>query len=316
MAEEQIPLLSEEEQPDEYTRPANITSLTASSPLSAAIDEFHEHMIYQGFTENTIKSFLGDLRILSGYLGADKPVGEIATKNLNDFLLYLLYYRGKPCSPKSYARRVTTLKVFFGWLAEAGVLPRDPAAAVVHRPASTPLPAILYEDQVEKLLETTRRLMQGDKPDARPHFLVRLLLSTGIKKGECMSIQLSHIDLSDPAAPALYIHYDNPKMRHKERKLKLPADLVPILQEYLDQYKPQTHLFPCTARNLEYVLRDVGRLAEIPVTVGFETLRWTAAVRDYKSGMPSETLRQKLGLSRITWNETVKKLKKLAGPAL
>jgi len=280
MAEEQIPLLSEEGQPDEYTRPANITSLTASSPLSAAIDEFHEHMIYQGFTENTIKSFLGDLRILSGYLGADKPVGEIATKNLNDFLLYLLYYRGKPCSPKSYARRVTTLK------------------------------------QVEKLLETTRRLMQGDKPDARPHFLVRLLLSTGIKKGECMSIQLSHIDLSDPAAPALYIHYDNPKMRHKERKLKLPADLVPILQEYLDQYKPQTHLFPCTARNLEYVLRDVGRLAEIPVTVGFETLRWTAAVRDYKSGMPSETLRQKLGLSRITWNETVKKLKKLAGPAL
>lgn len=316
MATEQIPMLSENELSEERVSPTNVTSLTANSPLSAAIDEFHGHMIRQGFTENTIKSFLGDLRILTGYMGQDKPVGSIATKNLNDFLLYLLYYRGKPCSPKSYARRVTTLKVLFGWLAEAGVLSRDPAAAVVHRPASPPLPTILYEDQIEKLLETTHRLAQGDKPDARPHLLVRLLLSTGIKKGECTSIQLNHIDLSDPKAPALYIHYDNPKMRHKERKLKLPPDLVPILQEYLAQYKPQTHLFPCTARNLEYVLRDAGQLAEIPVMVGFETLRWTAAVQDYKAGMPSETLRQKLGLSRITWNDTVKKLKKLAGPAL
>ncbi|MDY7041304.1 MAG: tyrosine-type recombinase/integrase [Chloroflexota bacterium] len=316
MTEQQISLPSEETLVDERAFSTNNTSLAVHSSLNAAVGEFHEHMIRQGFTENTIKSFLGDMRIVTGYLGADKAVGEIATKDLNDFLLYLLYERGKPCSPKSYARRVTTLKVFFGWLAEVGVLAHDPSAAVVHRPTSTPLPTILYEEQIKKLLETTRRLMQADKPDVRPHLLVRLLLSTGIKKGECMSIQLSHIDLSDPAAPALYIHYDNPKMRHKERKLKLPADLVPIVREYLEQYKPQTHLFPCTARNLEYVLRDAGQAAAIPVAVGFETLRWTAAVQDYKSGMSSEALRQKLGLSRITWNETVKKLKKLAGPAL
>jgi len=310
MTEEQIPLLSQEEQE------TKLTSLTANSPLSVAIDQFHEHMIRQSFTENTIKAFLGDLSILANYLGDNKRIGDIATKDLNDFLLYLLYYRGKPCSPKSYARRVTTLKVFFGWLTETKVIPQDPSAPVVHRPVSTPLPTILYEDQIEKLLQTTQRLMQGDKPDARPHLLVRLLLSTGIKKGECMSIQLSHIDLSDPQAPALYIHYANPKMRHKERKLKLPPDLVPILQAYLEQYKPETYLFPCTARNLEYVLRDAGELAELPVTVGFETLRWTAAVQDYKSGMSPEALRQKLGLSHITWNETVKKLKKLAGPPL
>lgn len=313
MAIEQIPMLPAEKGPEEQAQP---TYLTPQSPLSAAISEFQGYMIRQGFTENTIKSFLGDLRILTSYLGQDRSVGTIATKDLNDFLLYLLYYRGKPCSPKSYARRVTTLKVFFGWLAESGVLSRDPAAAVVHRPASPPLPVILYEDQVERLLQTTQHLAQSDKPDARPHLLVRLLLSTGIKKGECMSIQLSHIDLSDPQAPALYIHYDNPKMRHKERKLKLPADLVPVIHEYLAQYQPQTYLFPCTARNLEYVLRDMGQLAGIPVAVGFETLRWTAAVHDYKAGMPAETLRQKLGLSHITWNDTVKKLKKLAGPAL
>jgi hypothetical protein len=45
-------------------------------------------------------------------------------------------------------------------------------------------------------------------------------------------------------------------------------------------------------------------------------LRWTCAVRDYKAKMPSDKLRQKLGLSKITWQETSENLKKLAAPPL
>ena len=49
------------------------------------------------------------------------------------------------------------------------------------------------------------------------------------------------------------------------------------------------------------------------VQVGFETLRWTCAVRDYRTGMPEERLRQKLGLSKISWRETREKIFQLAG---
>ena len=55
----------------------------------------------------------------------------IATADLNKFLDYLLHERGVPCSPKSYARRVTTLKVLFKWLHKSGVLASDPAAPVI-----------------------------------------------------------------------------------------------------------------------------------------------------------------------------------------
>jgi integrase/recombinase XerD len=290
-------------------------SLTRESPLSTAIDGFHEYMIRKGFTENTIKAFLNDLRILTRYLGADRPLSQIGTGELNDFLTYLRYYRGVPCKPKSYARRVTTLKVFFGWLAEEGIIPSDPAAPLIHQRATTPLPQILYENQVEKLLQATKGLMHADKPDARPHLLVTLLLQTGIKKGECMAIQLNDIDTSDPKAPALYIRYSNPKMKHKERKLRLPADFVPILRQYLAEYQPKERLFECTARNLEYVLDNAARLAGLE-NISFEILRWTCAVRDYKAGMPSDKLRRKLGLSKISWQETSEKLKKLASPPL
>jgi len=290
-------------------------ALTRESPLSAAIDGFHEHMIRKGFTENTVKAFLNDLRILTRYLGDNHPLSQIGTSELNDFMTYLRHDRGVPCKPKSYARRMTTLKVFFGWLAEDGIIPSDPAAPLIHQRASTPLPQILYEGQVEKLLQATVELMHAEKPDARPHLLVTLLLQTGIKKSECVAIQLNDIDTSEPKAPVLYIRYSNPKMKHKERKLRLSADFVPILRQYLAEYQPKERLFECTARNLEYVLDNAARLAGFK-TISFEILRWTCAVRDYKAKMPSDKLRQKLGLSRITWQEASEKLKKLAAPPL
>jgi integrase/recombinase XerD len=63
-------------------------------------------------------------------------------------------------------------------------------------------------------------------------------------------------------------------------------------------------------------LRDTAHLAGLREGVSFEMLRWTCAVRDYRGGMGREHLRKKLGLSKITWEETEEKLKKLAEPAL
>ena len=289
---------------------------TPETSLAAALWPFQDHMIRQGFTENTIKAFLSDLRLLGKYVGPRTPVGEIGTKKLNDFLTWMLHKRGVPCSPKTYARRVTTLKVFFGWLADSQVLPADPAAPVIQQSVSAPLADILYDNQVEKILDITCALLEAEKPDARPHLLVSLLLQTGIKKGECTKIEPRHIDTSDPQKPTLFIRYDNPRYQHKERKLKLPTGWMPVFQQYQAQYQPKERLFECTARNLEYVLHDVAQRAGLP-TLSFEMLRWTSAVRDYKaSSMDHEKLRQKMGLSKVSWQETSRKLAKLAGPGL
>lgn len=317
MRAEQLPLFPTEGEGKEYVfTPLKTRTLTPGSSLAFTIGGFHDHMVHQGFTQNTIKAFLGDLRLLSRYIGLTKPVQEIGTQSLRDFLTYLRYHRGVPCTPKSYARRVTTLKLFFKWLAEEGAIPSDPAAALIHEPASSPLPQVLYDAQVERLLEVTKGHMEGDKADARPHLLVTLLLYTGLKKEECMNIKLSHIDTSDPIAHILYVRYNDPRKRQKERKLRLPPDFAETLPLYLEEYAPKDHLFECTARNLEYVLADVAKEAEIEEGLSFERLRMTSAVRDYRAGMPSERLREKLGLSKVTWQEKEKQIKILAGPAL
>jgi len=292
------------------------SDLDAHASLRTAMGSFEVHMREQGLAENTIKAFLSDLHILAQFIGVGTAINAISTQDLNRFVHWLVHERGVPCNPKSLARRVTTLKVFFGWLAEAQVLPVDPAAPVVHRPVMTPLSEILSEAEIERMVEVTQALRHVEKPDARPHLLATLLLHTGIKKSECMAIVLNHLDMSDPAQPVLWIRYANPRRRHKERKLRLPTWWPAVLAEYRVQYQPQEALFPCTARNLEYVLASVAEQAELPHGLSFEMLRWTCAVRDYRAGMPADTLRQKLGISRITWREVGAKVAQLAGPAL
>lgn len=289
--------------------------LSADASIQAALGLFEGHMRDEGFAYNTIKAFASDIRLLGKYLGIGQPIGEISTKNLNDFMNWLLYERGVPCSPKSYARRVTTIKVFFKWLHEKGVLPNDPATAVIQQSVQSPLPANLpTETELERALEVTETLRAGNgkKRDARPHLLLTLLLDTGIKKSEAMAIVPNHIDRENPDEPILFIRYANPRLRYKERKLYLDPAWLEILDEYLEQYQPPDTLFTCTARNLEYILTDVGKEAGLEQGVlSFENLRWVSALRDFKRGEEPDEIRQKLGLSKITWRETKAKLERL-----
>lgn len=316
MTAEQLPLFSGQP-PESPAKPRGpSSSLNIDVPLSLAMERFREHLVQNDYAENTVQSFLGDLRILKRFLNGDPPIGRIGVPDLQRFLLWLQHERGVPCSPKSYARRLTTLKVFFGWLSEVGARPSDPAAGLVHKPVQTPMPLILFDQQVEQVLAVTRAMMAREKPDPRPHLLVTLLLHTGIKKQECMNIKLSHIDLSNPHEPVVHIRYASPKMQFKQRKLRLPAEWTAALAQYRRVYELQDSLFPCTARNLEYVLTDVAKQAGLRESLSFEMLRWTCAVRDYQARMDPEKLRHKLGLSMMSWRETEPKIVRLAEPPL
>lgn len=290
--------------------------LSRNAAIQAALGLFEQHMQDEGFALNTVKAFASDIRLLGKYLGIGQPIGDIGTKNLNDFLRWLRYERGVPCSDKSYARRVTTLKVFFSWLHKSGVLPDNPAEAVIQLTAKSPLPKLPGPEQLERALAVTQAIRMGTaekKPDARPHLLLTLLLQTGIKKSEAMAIVPNHIDRDAPHGPILFIRYPNPRLRNKERKLYLDSEWLEVLDEYYEQFEVTDTIFTCTARNLEYVLTDIGETTGLERgLLSFENLRWACALNDWESDMEHDEIRQKLGLSKITWRETKSKLEKLA----
>jgi hypothetical protein len=71
-------------------------SLNYTSSLNAAITVFHEYMRRQGFTDNTIKAFGGDLNMFARYLGPNKPVGEVSTREFGKFYELLALSARRP----------------------------------------------------------------------------------------------------------------------------------------------------------------------------------------------------------------------------
>lgn len=315
---EQLPLFdlpggkTRKQQPAPPSAPAVIT---AQTPIKEALNTYLDALQVNGASIYTIKAFKSDLGLLAGWAGEDTALGDFGTRTLNDFLNWMQKERGVPCSPKTYARRVTALKNFFGYLHSNEILRRDPSNAVIQKTVNTPLPDPLTDEEVASALTACRAMrmgMFGQKPDARPMLLVLLLLETGIKKSETISLHLKDVERDDPDEARLWVRYANPKQRFKERHLPISKEWLTVLDEYIHQRQPEDLIFDKTARMLEYVLRDVSKLADIePSKMSFETLRWTCAFRDYREGMEPDNLRQKLGISRITWSKTGEKLAQL-----
>jgi integrase/recombinase XerD len=294
--------------------------LTQNTPLPVAIKSWESFLADQGRSPNTIKAFLSDVNLLTTYLPEDIAIGKITTKDLNRFFEWMEKERDVPCSPKTLARRITSVKSLFRWLHQYGVLVVDPAEKVAQRSAISPLPTVLTSKEYDEVLLAADRHRRAQKPDARPYALVYLLLSTGIKKSETLGLRLEHLELDSPNGPQIFIKYASPANRYKERKLPLPEDWIPAYEEYAAQYQrsspvdqPEEKLFPWSPRRLEYLLEDISNEAGLTKHLSFDMCRWTCALNDYHAGEEPDKIRQKLGVSKIQWRELFIKLKQLAG---
>lgn len=286
--------------------------LRPDTSLSAGIGAWGEQLEQDGKSIHTVKAFTGDLRLCSKYIGSGTALNSIGTHDLKNFLNWMMTGRGVPCSPKTYARRVTSIKAFFRWLNEIGVLQEDPAAAIPQNTVLSPLPEVLSPEEVTLVLKVANDYRSREKPDARPFTLVALLLDSGIKKSECLNITLNHIDLHASEGPLLWIRYSDVQKRYRERKIPLTQEWIVAYHEYLRGYGPKELLFPYSPRRLEYLLEEVGEAASLEKHLSFNMCRWTCALSDYESGMERDKIRQKLGLSKIQWREIGNKLDRLA----
>jgi len=77
----------------------------------------------------------------------------------------------------------------------------------------------LTPDEQKRILVEADKFRHVRHPDARYYVLFSLLLNTGIKKGECLSLALNHIDLEAPNGPFVFIRYPWSGNRYKERKI-------------------------------------------------------------------------------------------------
>ena len=286
--------------------------ITEHTLLPPAIQAWKIYLHDQGRTNNTLKAFSADLSLLAEFLPPDKPLGQITTKDLEDFLDWLQNDRNVPCSPKTLSRRITSIKSFFRWLTVNGVLSHNPAEKIVQKTVVSPLPEVLTAAEQEKVLDAAEAMRTAANPDLRPYVLLRLLLETGLKKGECLHLMTNHVELEGPEAPRIFVRYSSPRYRYKERNIPVSSAWAEAYREYIQRYDIKNQVFPWSQRRLEYLLEDVGNAASLDKHLSFDMCRWTSALNDLTAGIDADKIRQKLGISKIQWREVYAKLQSLA----
>ena len=286
--------------------------ITEHTLLPPAIQAWKIYLHDQGRTNNTLKAFSADLSLLADFLPPDKPLGQISTKDLEDFLDWLQNDRNVPCSPKTLSRRITSIKSFFRWLTVNGVLSHNPAEKIVQKTVVSPLPEVLTAAEQEKVLDAAEAMRTAANPDLRPYVLLRLLLETGLKKGECLHLMTNHVELEGPEAPRIFVRYSSPRYRYKERNISVSSAWAEAYREYIQRYDIKNQVFPWSQRRLEYLLEDVGNAAGLDKHLSFDMCRWTSALNDLTAGIDTDKIRQKLGISKIQWREVYAKLQSLA----
>jgi site-specific recombinase XerD len=303
--EMQLCLFKRKSFPVVITQGSEVVVPKPGGSVHSTLGAYNAYLSSMGYSPYTLADFLGVLKKFGLYVG-QKPLGEITTEDVRQWVGVLR--SRERVGDKTIGCMLSALNNYFTWLVMEKAIDTNPAMAIPNGKITSPLPEILFDAEMKRLLEVASR-------DTRSYFLVLMLLETGVKIEELMDLQLVHIDTSNPYAPEIWIKHTGKKIK-KDRKLKLPREVVPVLADYVEQNKVTDRLFPITQRMVRYILASVGESAGLQKRVSAQLLRDTCAIRWLRLGELVETVLLKLGLSETTWEDAREKYLKLMSQAL
>jgi site-specific recombinase XerD len=218
-----------------------------------------------------------------------KKIAEITTHDIQQWISSLLSSKGEKLDRKTVNRKTSAIINYFLWLYGLQAITKDPTIPLNNARIQSPLPDYLYENEIKTLYTKASR-------DPRTYLLVLLFLETGMKSSELFIITKSHVDISDPYSPELWIKHSG-KQTKKDRKVALPPQFVEVYTRYIDQYQIEDTLFPYTIRFIQMLFEELKKQTGIDKELTSKTLRHTHVVRAYRRGENPDIVFDRIGLA-------------------
>lgn len=171
-----------------------------SLPLAEALPSYRRHLAAENKSPATIAVYATSVERLERYLSAQGMPTRLAGVRREHIEAWLvdLAQEGKAAATLSVYYR--SLQPFFAWAVSEGEIGASPMERM--RPPLVPEQpvAVLTGAQVDALL----RVCQGPAfEDRRDEAIVRLLLDTGMRRGECAGLTVEDVDLDQDVAVVL-----------------------------------------------------------------------------------------------------------------
>ena len=181
--------------------PATKDSRAAPQPphltTEAARASFLRHLRAGNKSPRTIETYLDAVDLFGRFLverGMPSAVEAIRREHIEAWLVDLAE-RGK--APATVSNRYRSLHSFFAWLVDEDELARSPMDRMRAPQVPEQPPAILREDELAALLKACA----GSNFEARRDTaLIRLLIDTGMRRGELVGLRVGDIDFDHDVA--------------------------------------------------------------------------------------------------------------------
>ncbi|NMB84008.1 tyrosine-type recombinase/integrase [Candidatus Roizmanbacteria bacterium] len=223
-------------------------------PLPSLVDRFTEKLKSQQKSTFTIVAYKKDLQQFVGFLTSREKtnIHEVKKEDIEAFINKLLT---ENYTKKSASRKLNSIRTFFRFLKEDGVIPQNIALDVSHPKYNHVPPRILSKMEYRALRDVA-------KEDMRTYAMVEILLQTGIKIGE-----LANLRLDDVKDNLLHIR---PYGKNPGRDVPLNKSAKKSIDEYLQSRGSSTTDFlfitrtgrPVLIRNIRQIIAkcfsDVG----------------------------------------------------------
>ncbi len=166
-----------------------------SAQSRAVIGQFVEYLrLERGHSAHTVRAYASDLSDLfahTEHLGRD-----LQDVTLRDLRSWLAAMQARGSASATLQRRSASARVFFAWLAEQGMIGRDPAAELKSPRVSRRLPRSLSSGEAAEMLAAA--IVRAGETDGaaaeRDVAILEMLYGSGLRVSELCGLDLGDID--------------------------------------------------------------------------------------------------------------------------
>jgi site-specific recombinase XerD len=184
-----------------------------------------------GVSPSTVSAYRADL---VAFVAWAERAGLAGPRGVDRLLLrrYLAYLATRRYARRSIARKASSLRRYFGWLARRGVIDTDPAASLAAPAGERRLPRVLRRDELSELLEGAGGRTPADPAvRLRDDAVVELLYGSGLRVAELCGLRPADVDVARRAVTVW-------GKGGKQRRVPMSAAAADALQAWLRRGRP------------------------------------------------------------------------------
>ncbi len=270
--------------------------------MNALLESFLDYIsLERGLSINTRKAYADDLSQFLEFLDR-KGVTSLNQVSRKQVLDHLMAMKAKGMSTNSISRHLVSIKVFFRYLQQEGLLDKNVTDTMDSPKLWKILPDTLSEKEVDLLLKAP----DMRKPlGVRDRAILEMFYASGLRVSELAQLQIKDLHLEDG-----YIRVIG--KGRKERVIPIARDSANILECYLGEIRPMLCSNPylqnvfisnrqsglCRQR-LWQIIKKYTQKAGIMKNVTPHTLRHSFASHLLQNGAPLRVIQEMLGHADI-----------------